>query len=184
MERKDKISSRRIVRSTMKSDILYFGIPGLIVFTLGLGVCATTGYTGMVSNLIQIISDPGYIKEVELNKIIGTLIFLLGLSYAITAVSTLKKSYSSTLVVREKHKLVKHGVFTLSRHPVYLGVLTSVIIGIPVFSWSLLGFLILSALIPIFLNRIRMEEKLLIEEFGNEYKNYIKTTKKLIPFIF
>jgi protein-S-isoprenylcysteine O-methyltransferase Ste14 len=39
-------------------------------------------------------------------------------------------------------------------------------------------------LIPVFLNRIRREEALLIEEFGAEYETYRESTKKLIPFIY
>ena len=42
----------------------------------------------------------------------------------------------------------------------------------------------MSALIPIFLNRIRMEERLLTEEFGDEYRAYKEATRKLIPFVY
>ena len=47
-----------------------------------------------------------------------------------------------------------------------------------------MGFVIMTALIPLFLNRIRMEEKLLTEEFGDAYKKYRETTKKLVPFVY
>jgi protein-S-isoprenylcysteine O-methyltransferase Ste14 len=56
--------------------------------------------------------------------------------------------------------------------------------GLPVYAASLYGFLTMLVLIPIFLNRIRLEEKLLTEEFQDEYQKYKKTTKKLIPFIY
>jgi protein-S-isoprenylcysteine O-methyltransferase Ste14 len=42
----------------------------------------------------------------------------------------------------------------------------------------------MSALIPIILNRIRMEERLLTEEFGDAYRAYVEATSKLIPFIY
>ena len=32
--------------------------------------------------------------------------------------------------------------------------------------------------------RIREEEKILLDGFGDEYREYIKTTKKLIPFVY
>ena len=38
--------------------------------------------------------------------------------------------------------------------------------------------------IPLFLNRIRIEERLLIEEFGAEYEAYIEATEKLVPRIY
>jgi protein-S-isoprenylcysteine O-methyltransferase Ste14 len=42
----------------------------------------------------------------------------------------------------------------------------------------------MSVLIPIFLNRIRIEEKMLNEEFGEAYQRYKEATSKLIPFIY
>ena len=65
----------------------------------------------------------------------------------------------------------------------YLG-LIMVVIGIPVYAASLFGFLATLVLIPIILNRIKLEETLLIEEFQDAYQNYKETTNKLIPFIY
>jgi protein-S-isoprenylcysteine O-methyltransferase Ste14 len=42
----------------------------------------------------------------------------------------------------------------------------------------------MSALIPVFLLRIKIEERLLIEEFGDAYLMYKESTSKLIPFIY
>ncbi len=55
--------------------------------------------------------------------------------------------------------------------------------GLPVYAASLYGFLTMLVLIPIILNRIRLEEKLLTEEFQEQYQEYKSTTKRLIPFI-
>jgi protein-S-isoprenylcysteine O-methyltransferase Ste14 len=41
----------------------------------------------------------------------------------------------------------------------------------------------MSALIPVALNRIRFEERILTEQFGDEYWTYKEATSKLIPFI-
>ena len=57
-------------------------------------------------------------------------------------------------------------------------------IGVPVYVSSLYGLLTMSVLIPIFLNRIRMEERMLTEEFGDAHRTYKETTSKLIPFIY
>ena len=54
----------------------------------------------------------------------------------------------------------------------------------PVYASSLFGLLTMLVLIPILLNRIRMEERLLTEEFGDAYRTYKETTSKLIPFIY
>jgi len=46
------------------------------------------------------------------------------------------------------------------------------------------SFLLMLGLIPLMLYRIKIEEKMLIEKFGDEYRQYMEKTKKLIPFIY
>jgi len=86
-------------------------------------------------------------------------------------------------VIREDHQLITHGIYRYTRHPVYLGVIMA-ILGLPIFASSLYGLLIMLVLIPIFLYRIGMEERLLTEEFGDAYRDYQETTSKLVPFIY
>jgi hypothetical protein len=54
----------------------------------------------------------------------------------------------------------------------------------PVNAPCLYGFLVLSLLITIFLLQIKIEEDMLTEHFGDEYRAYRKTAKKLIPFFY
>ncbi len=56
--------------------------------------------------------------------------------------------------------------------------------GIALYAGSLYGFLVMSANIPLVLNRIRMEENLLAGAFGEDYRAYRKRVKKLIPFVY
>jgi len=56
--------------------------------------------------------------------------------------------------------------------------------GVPVYAPSLYGSFVMSALIPLLLIRIRHEEAMLIEEFGDAYRTYKEETKKLIPFVY
>jgi protein-S-isoprenylcysteine O-methyltransferase Ste14 len=44
--------------------------------------------------------------------------------------------------------------------------------------------LVMSALVPVILNRIRLEERILTEQFGDAYRTYSETTRKLIPYIY
>jgi len=59
-----------------------------------------------------------------------------------------------------------------------------VCIGLPVYASSLSGLLSMSVLIPILLYRIRLEERMLTAEFGDAYRVYQQTTRKLVPFIY
>lgn len=59
-----------------------------------------------------------------------------------------------------------------------------VCIGVPLYVSSLYGLLAMSALIPLILNRTRIEERILTAKFGDAYRRYMDSTKKLIPFIY
>ncbi len=97
--------------------------------------------------------------------------------------ATLWRNYSATVVIRADHQLITHGIYRFTRNPIYLGGIM-VVTGMPVYAASLYGFLTMLILVPIILNRIKMEEKLLTEEFGDAYRMYKEATKKLIPFIY
>ena len=154
----------------MRRDSLFFGLPAVVVLTVGLIICARDGlYDGIVFSVAEIA---------------GLTLLVAGLTIMLIGQATLKRSYSGTLVVRRDHKLVTHGIYRFTRHPIYLGAIIGLCIGIPLFTLSLYGFLILLALIPIALNRIRMEEGMLTEEYGEAYRSYRERTSKLIPLIY
>jgi protein-S-isoprenylcysteine O-methyltransferase Ste14 len=164
------------VRSTIKKDIWAFCLPAVLVYTTGLIVCAKGVFD-------RIAASMGDLDMLSVWSIAGFILCGTGLTISVIAALTLKRFYSSTLLTREDHQLIIHGIFRFSRHPVYFGTLMCMI-GISVFTRSLPGFLIMLVIIPIFLNRIRMEENMLTGEFGDGYRAYAKSTKKLIPFIY
>lgn len=171
------------MRKTIRKDILLFGIPALTVFVLGLIVSVRDGYDGLVGTIWDLIKHPENLGRLSVWNIAGLSLFIVGLTIAIVAACTLKRFYSSTLLTREDHQLITHGVYRFVRHPLYFGVLIA-IMGVPVYAPSLYGFLIMALLIPIILFRIRMEEDMLTKRFGDEYKAYKKATKKLVPFLY
>lgn len=177
------LKKHRIVRHAIKEDLLYFAIPAILIFFAGMVVSARDGFDGLVSKILELVKQPGLVRFLSIGNAFGLTLFILGMTVALVAVGTLRAFYHSTLIIREDHQLVTHGIYRYVRHPVYLGVIIA-IIGIPVYTSSLYGFLIMLALIPVILNRIRLEERLLTEEFGEAYLEYKATTRKLIPFIY
>ncbi len=90
---------------------------------------------------------------------------------------------SSRLQIVEDHRLVTDGVYSRIRHPLYLGEITRNL-GFTLILSSLYGFAIVlvgGLFLPF---RIEIEERMLLEEFGEEYEEYRKRTKKLIPYIY
>lgn len=121
--------------------------------------------------------------RVTVATVVGLLFIGIGFPVVLVAVGTLRGSYSSTLVIRKDHRLVRHGIYGLVRHPVYSGT-TLVSMGLPLILSSMYGTALMLLVIPLFLNRIRIEERLLIEEFGAEYEAYREATEKLVPLIY
>ncbi len=111
------------------------------------------------------------------------MLLAVGLAVKLVAQVTLWRFYSSTLVIRDGHRLVTHGIYRFARHPIYLGA-TLGLMGVPVYVSSLYGLLAMSLLVPLFLHRIRMEERMLGEAFGDAHREYCESTRKLIPFIY
>ena len=184
MARRRYLEKHGIARSVIRKDLLVFAFPALTVLILGLIACGRDEYDGMVETLFRMLFDPKAARLLPVSKIVGLVIMIIGFTIALTAVFTLKRFYASVLVTRVDHRLITHGIYRFVRHPIYLGVLLICSVALPVYSSSAWGFLILSLLIPIVLGRISMEEGLLTEHFGEAYREYKSSTRKLIPFLY
>jgi len=174
-----------IVRNAIRKDMLQFALPAMTVFVMGLFFCGRygNGLSGFWGIIWGLVKQPQNLFMFPVQSIIGLALFIIGLTIMIVGQATLWRNYSGTVVIRENHQLITHGIYRFTRNPIYLGFIM-VITGLPVYAASLYGFLAMLVLIPIILNRIRLEEKLLTEEFQNSYQKYKETTKKLIPFIY
>ncbi len=99
---------------------------------------------------------------------------------------------TAAYLIRSSHVVVKHeqrpsgvvstGAFRYVRHPLYLGSITFYL-GLTVSTASLFS-LVLVILIFFFYNYIaKYEEKLLENQFNEEYRDYKKRTGKWVPMI-
>lgn len=79
-------------------------------------------------------------------------------------------------------KLVEDGPYRLIRHPMYTALII-IGLGAATIHGSLLHFIYLVLLVAILLLKIHREEMLLRSAY-EEYENYMKRSKKLVPFVF
>ncbi len=176
-----------VVRNAIRKDLLQFALPGLTVFIIELIFCAGAGagngLSGFWGNVWDLIKQPQTLTEFPVLGIIGLALFFIGLTIMLIGQITLWRNYSSTVIIREDHRLITHGIYRFTRNPIYLGGIMAVI-GLPVYAASLYGLFTSLVLIPIILNRIRLEERLLTDEFGDAFRAYKKNTRRLIPFIY
>ena len=152
-----------------KEDLL-FEIPGLVILL------------ALVYVSFQNIEDITFTGPTPY-MVLGAVMFIVSLIIRISAHMTIGSNYSWALEIREGHTLVKNGLYRYVRHPIYLGTILGAM-SIPVFTASLMGFLIGLLTFPLFVYRIIIEEKMLIEEFGDEYLEYIEETWRLVPLLY
>ena len=89
---------------------------------------------------------------------------------------------SRAIEVMDNQKVIKSGIYSKVRHPMYLGA-GLVILATPFSLGSLLGILIALPLIIVIVFRIMDEEKMLMEELDG-YCDYCNETKyRLIPYV-
>jgi protein-S-isoprenylcysteine O-methyltransferase Ste14 len=112
------------------------------------------------------------------------MLVLSGIIIRWIAIIQLGKSFTVDVAITNVARLKTDGLYKRVRHPSYLGLLL-IIIGFSATMNSLYSFLVLA--VPVFLAityRISVEEKVLINEFSNNYIEYKRKTKKIIPGIY
>jgi protein-S-isoprenylcysteine O-methyltransferase Ste14 len=115
--------------------------------------------------------------------VLGFALLIVGLGVRIQATRTLGKFFSTKVRVLPEHKLIKHGIYKHVRHPIYLGSMLA-FFSVTLIFRSLYGFIITTIAIPFILHKIQVEEQMLIEKFGDEYREYVRNSKRLIPYIY
>lgn len=105
-------------------------------------------------------------------------------SIVMASVKTLGKEWSITARVVKGHKLATKGPYRVVRHPIYTGMLGMLVAtGIAVSYWPAL----LVAIVVFFIGtaiRIRIEERLLRETFGQEFETYARSVPALVPGLY
>ena len=97
------------------------------------------------------------------------------------SVVVLGKFFTVDVAIASDHRLVVRGPYRLLRHPSYTGMM----LAFAAFAVTLQNWIsIIAVLVPIGMAlayRIRIEEAALTKAFGDEYRKYSTTTKRLIP---
>jgi protein-S-isoprenylcysteine O-methyltransferase Ste14 len=102
----------------------------------------------------------------------------------VAAVNTLGKEWSLTARLVEGHKLATTGAYAYVRHPIYTGMLGMLIAtGLGMSHWIAL----LAALVVFLVGtriRVLREEKLLREAFGQEFEDYARRVRAIVPGVY
>lgn len=112
----------------------------------------------------------------------GAGLTVLGCLFAIWARLALGSNWSGAPGVKQDHVLVQKGPYSITRHPIYTGMLTAVLgTAIAVGQYrAILGFVMVIFSI---LLKIVQEEKLMSESFPQDYPAYRSRVRALVPWV-
>jgi protein-S-isoprenylcysteine O-methyltransferase Ste14 len=93
----------------------------------------------------------------------------------------LGQNWSVSLEIREGHQLVTHGVYRYIRHPMYSSIwLWGIAQGLLLQNW-LAGWAVVPVFAVMYVLRTPREERMMCEMFGEQYREYMRRTGRLLP---
>jgi protein-S-isoprenylcysteine O-methyltransferase Ste14 len=133
---------------------------------------------------------PAYTDRIEFWTIdgdtvrwLGVILFAAGGVLRLWPVFVLGNRFSGLVAIQPEHALVTGGIYSIIRHPSYLGLIVNSL------GWGLafrsgVGVLLTALTMLPLLARIRAEERLLRAQFGHQYDAYCARTARLIPGLY
>ena len=147
----------------------------IMISTLNVGVFGGFFFEG---------ARESFFASFSLVRYAGLITIFGGFILRVASVRKLGASFNIDPQTRPDQKLVQDGLYRYFRHPGYLADFIA-FAGLALVFWNPISSLLVLLLPPIgILYRIRVEEKLLLEAFGSDYREYCKNTSALIPWIF
>ena len=112
---------------------------------------------------------------------VGVLTFIIALWLLCRSHADLGRNWSVTTEIKERHALVTNGVFRYIRHPMYAAhLLWGFAQAFLIHNWTA-GLASLVVFLPLYLLRVPREERVLLDQFGEEYRSYVSRTGRVIP---
>jgi protein-S-isoprenylcysteine O-methyltransferase len=107
-----------------------------------------------------------------------------GLALRWAAILTLGRLFTVDVAIHADHTVVEHGLYRVMRHPSYTGLLLAFVgLGMLFANWlSMIGLLV--PIVLAVLDRVRKEERALLESVGPAYAAYCARTKRFVPGLF
>jgi protein-S-isoprenylcysteine O-methyltransferase Ste14 len=117
--------------------------------------------------------------EITFLKTIGIGLLILSLIWTVIAKNNMKNSWRIGIDTETKTELIKNGLFKVSRNPIFLGLITT-LIGLFLTTPNAATLILLILGIVLIQIQTRLEEEFLIKQHGVIYKDYQKETRRFI----
>jgi protein-S-isoprenylcysteine O-methyltransferase Ste14 len=114
---------------------------------------------------------------------VGIVLIWLGIAFRYYAMRVLGRYFTFDVAVHAGQTVIEAGPYRFIRHPSYSGALITLIgFGLAFGNWAGLVALLACAGIG-YAYRIHVEESALIVELGDPYKEYMRRTRRIVPFV-
>jgi len=115
---------------------------------------------------------------------LGALLTAAGLGWAIWARRHLGRNWSGFVTIKEDHEVVQTGPYTITRHPIYTGILLAVFGSLFALMPSYGGALCVSLALVGFAIKLHQEERALLKHFPQAYGTYKQHVRAaLVPYL-
>lgn len=120
------------------------------------------------------------VPQNESVSIAGLLLTAGGLVFAVWARIALGANWSGTVTIKTDHNLIRRGPYKWIRHPIYTGLLISVV-GTVLLQGEVRSFFGFAIILFALYRKARREERFLSEEFGESFAEHSKHTGMFLP---
>jgi protein-S-isoprenylcysteine O-methyltransferase Ste14 len=94
----------------------------------------------------------------------------------------LGRNWSGIVTLKENHELITQGPYNLVRHPIYTGLLVA-FLGSALARGQWRGLIAVAIVFWALWRKLRLEERWMREQFGEQYVAYSKRVSALIPYV-
>jgi len=115
---------------------------------------------------------------------VGIALMLAGLAFRFYSMSLLGRFFTYQVAVHPGQTVIEAGPYHYIRHPSYTGAFITLIgLGLALGNWAGL-FALLACMGAAYAYRISVEEAALLAALGDPYAQYVRRTRRLVPFLF
>jgi protein-S-isoprenylcysteine O-methyltransferase Ste14 len=111
---------------------------------------------------------------------VGVALTAAGIALSVWARVTLAGNWSANVTVKEAHELVVRGPYALVRHPIYSGI-TLACVGTAVAIGEVRGLAAVALVLGAWRLKWAAEERLMTEQFGDQYRDYRRRVRAIVP---
>jgi protein-S-isoprenylcysteine O-methyltransferase Ste14 len=123
-----------------------------------------------------------FVPDTAATAWVGLSLTIAGCGLAILARFYLGGNWSGIVTIKQGHTLVRTGPYALVRNPIYSGFLLAAL-GFAIAAGHFRDLLASIVMLAVFVYKISIEERFMREQFGEQYLQYKRETKALIPYV-